>query len=93
MSIFFNLSDEIKNKIKKLSKKDPILKKAIYKKINEIIDDEESISHYKFLKYEFQKIQRVHILKCFVLTFIYDKEKKHVLFLDFDHHDKIYKKK
>jgi len=36
--------------------------------------------------------KRVHIDKSFVLTFKYFKEKKYILFQDFDHHDNIYKK-
>jgi mRNA-degrading endonuclease RelE of RelBE toxin-antitoxin system len=93
MCLSFRISDQIKNKIKKTYKKDSVLKKAIYNKINEIKNStEKNILHYKFLKYDLQKIQRVHILKKYVLTFIYFKNKKHILFLDFDHHNKIYKK-
>jgi mRNA-degrading endonuclease RelE of RelBE toxin-antitoxin system len=88
----YNISDELKYKIKKISKKDISLKKVLYKKIKEIIDsNEKSILHYKFLKHDIQRRQRVHIKKHFVLIFKYFNEKKLVLFLDFDNHSKIYK--
>lgn len=92
MTLTFQISDSLKEKIIKL-KKDPFLKKVLYKKINEIIEsDDVTILHYKFLRHDKLKRQRVHILKSFVLTFVYFKDKNHVLFLDFDHHDNIYKK-
>lgn len=91
MVLEYTISKKLMQKINKLSKKDVSLKKAIFNKINEIIDsDEITILHYKFLKYDSEKRQRVHIKKHFVLTFIYLKENA-VVFLDFDHHDKIYK--
>ncbi len=91
MTFSFEISDFLKEKIIKL-KKDPVLKNAIYKKINEIIDsDEFTILHYKFLRYDKLNRQRVHILKSFVLTFVYLKKEKHIIFLDFDHHDNVYK--
>jgi mRNA-degrading endonuclease RelE of RelBE toxin-antitoxin system len=92
MTLSFEISDFLKSKIIKLNK-DPVLKKVIYKKINEIINsDEFTILHYKFLRHDKLNRQRVHILKSFVLIFVYLKKENHIIFLDFDHHDNIYKK-
>lgn len=68
-------------------------KKAIIinKKIKEIINnDNNSIDRYKNLKYDLKNLKRVHIDKHFVLIFEVDKEKNFILFLNFDHHDKVY---
>lgn len=87
----FDLTDELKIKIRKLLRKDREKVEIINKKIKEIINnDNESIERYKNLRYNLKHLKRVHIDKHFVLTFKVDKEKKFILFEDFDHHDKIY---
>jgi len=89
----FNLSDELKFKIKKLVKKDKKKVEIINKKIKEIIScDLDSINNYKNLKYNMKEFKRVHIEKSFVLTFKVDIKNNFILFVDFDHHDNIYKK-
>lgn len=87
----FDLSDELKLKIKKLLKKDKKKVEIIKKKIKEIINStNESIDHYKNLRYNLKKYKRIHIDKHFVLIFEVDKENNYILFVDFDHHDKVY---
>lgn len=87
----FDLSDELKLKIRKLVKKDKKKAEIINKKIKEVINsDFESIDHYKNLRYDLKNFKRVHIDKHFVLTFKVDKEKNFILFEDFDHHDNVY---
>ena len=87
----FDLTDELKIKIRKLLKKDKVKVEIINKKIKEIIgNDGESIERYKNLRRDLKHLKRVHIDKHFVLTFRVDKEKNFILFEDFDHHDKIY---
>ena len=87
----FDLTDELKLKVRKLIKKDKTKAEIINKKIKEIINNnEESIQKYKNLKYELKDLKRVHIDKHFVLTFKIYKENNFILFIDFDHHDKIY---
>ncbi|MEI8363973.1 MAG: addiction module toxin RelE [archaeon] len=89
----YDLSDNLKDKIKKLSKKDPLLIDILYKKINEIISQTpETIEHYKNLRNELSNRMRVHIGKSHVLTFVYYKQDNFILFWDFAHHDEIYKK-
>lgn len=87
----FNLSDELKIKIKRLLKKDKKKVEIINKKIKQIINsDEDSINHYKNLKHDSKDLKRVHIDKHFVLTFKVNIKDNFILFADFDHHDNIY---
>ena len=87
----FDISDELKIIIKKLSKKDKKRVEIINKKIKEIINcDHTSINHYKNLRYDLKEFKRVHIDNNFVLTFKVDLTNNFILFVDFDHHDKIY---
>ena len=87
----FDLSDELKIKIRKILKKDKEKVEIINKKIKEVVNnDSNSIERYKNLRHELKHFKRVHIDKHFVLIFKVDKEKNFILFEDFDHHDKIY---
>ena len=94
MVLTFNISEELENKIEKQVTKDKKLSQELYKKIKEIIDnDDQTIEYYNNLRYSFSDRKRVHVGKYFVLIFKYIQEKKHLIFLDFEHHDKIYKRK
>ena len=87
----FDFSDELKVKIKKLSKKDRKKLEILYKKVSEIIsNDEKTIDRYKNLRYDLKTLKRVHIDKHFVLTFRVIKDDNFVLFVDLDHHDNVY---
>jgi len=89
-----DFSDKLKAILKRMYKKDRRKYQILMKKIEQITDsDEFTIEHYKNLRYGMKDKKRVHIDKNFVLTFRYVKEKGFVLFLDFDHHDNIYKRK
>lgn len=88
----FNLSDDLKFKIRKLVKKDKKRVQIINKKIKQIIScDKDSINHYKNLRNELKEFKRVHIDNSFVLTFKVDIINNSIFFVDFDHHDRIYK--
>ncbi len=88
----FDLSDELRIKLSKLVKKDKKRVEIINKKIKEIINrDKETIQHYKNLRHDLSEYKRVHIDEHFVLAFKIDLARKFVLFVDFDHHDLIYK--
>jgi len=90
----FDLTDELKLIIRKLIKKDKKKVEILNKKIKEIINcDNNSIQHYKNLRHDLKEYKRVHIEGSFVLTFKVDLVNNFILFADFDHHDKIYKKK
>ena len=89
----FNLSDDLKLIIRNLAKKDKKRVEIINKKIKQIINsDKDSINHYKNLRHDLKDYKRVHILGSFVLTFKVDIVDNFILFVDFDHHDKIYGK-
>ena len=90
----FNLTDEFKLIIGKLAKKDKKRSEIINKKIKQVINsDSASIQHYKNLKHDLREFKAVHIDSSFVLVFKVDVAKNFILFVDFDHHDKIYKKR
>ncbi len=93
MSLKHDFSEILKEKIKRLFKKDRRRYEILMKKIEQITDsDENTIEHFKNLRHDLKDRKRVHIDKSFVLTFKYDKEKNFILFLDFDHHDNVYKR-
>ena len=93
MPFEYDFSPKLKRIIQKLVKKDKQRAGIIYAKVKEIVNsDENTIEHYKNLRYDLSSQKRVHIDKSFVLTFSFDKKKKFLLFLDFDHHDNIYKR-
>ena len=90
----FDLTDNLKLIIKKLVKKDKKRVEIINKKIKEIVNcDNISIQHYKNLRHDLKEFKRVHIDSSFVLVFKVDLYNSFILFVDFDHHDKIYSKK
>ena len=90
----FDLTDELKLIIRKLVKKDKKKVEIINKKIKEIINsNKDSINHYKNLRHDLSEYKRVHIDRNFVLVFKVDLFNNFILFVDFDHHDKVYKKK
>ena len=90
----FDLIDGLKLIIEKLAKKDKKRSDIINKKIKQIINsDSVSIQHYKNLRHDLKEFKVVHIDSSFVLVFKVDIGKNFILFVDFDHHDKIYKKR
>ena len=94
MMFDFDLTDELKLIIRKLVKKDKKKVEIINKKIKEIINsNKDSINHYKNLRHDLSEYKRVHIDRNFVLVFKVDLFNNFILFVDFDHHDKVYKKK
>ena len=76
--------------LNKLSKKDKVAYEMVLNKIDEIKNSAD-VGHYKNLQYDMKNRKRVHIIKSFVLVFSYDKESNTISFLDYDHHDNIYK--
>lgn len=88
-----DFSEELKEIMKKLFRKDKRRYDILMKKVEEIAkSDEISIEHYKNLRHEFSNLKRVHIDKSFVLLFSYDREKKFITFTNFGHHDDIYER-
>ena len=78
MAFSFELSEELKQQIAVLARRDKKTVEIINKKVKEIINcNEETIEHYKNLRYELKDYKRVHIAKSFVLFFqVFKKEKR-----------------
>lgn len=74
--------------LKKISKKDKILYESVLKKIEEIIQSSD-VEHYKNLRHDLKDKKRVHVGP-FVLVFKYMQNENKIVFLDFDHHDRVY---
>lgn len=83
------VSDACEKSVERLCKKNPVLRGALEKKMNEIMQNPQ---HYKPLKYDLAGERRVHIMKSFVLKFEIDEPNKVVRFIFFGHHDEAYKK-
>lgn len=93
MAFEYDINNKLKEKIRKLTKKDRHRAEILYKKINEIANSGNlEIDHYKNLRHDLSEMKRVHIDKSFVLTFKVEKKNNKIRFIDFDHHDNIYKK-
>ena len=76
--------------LNKLFKKDKSRYEQVMNKIEEIINSSD-VEHYKNLRYDLSDKKRVQIGH-FVLVFSFIKSENKIIFLDFDHHDVIYKK-
>ena len=75
--------------IEKICKKNSVLREALEKKMNEVVQNPQ---HYKPLKYDLAGERRVHIMKSFVLKFEIHEVTKTVEFIAFDHHDDAYRR-
>jgi len=73
----------------KLCRKNPVLRRALQNKMEEIAENPQ---RYKPLKYDMAGERRVHILKSFVLRFQIHETTKTLEFIAFDHHDDAYKR-
>ena len=85
----WEVSEHLKEVMKKTSSKDKSLYNQLLKKINEIINCYD-VDHYKNLRYNLKDSKRAHIGH-FVLVFQYNSQTDTINFDDLDHHDKIYK--
>ncbi len=86
----YEISPYLQKTLNKLSKKDKNLYEQVLKKIEDVINSSD-VEHYKNLRYDMKDKKRVHIGH-FVLVFQLIKSENKLKFLDFDHHDVIYRK-
>ncbi|MBR9706805.1 MAG: addiction module toxin RelE [Candidatus Diapherotrites archaeon] len=94
MSFEFDLTDQLRDTIKKLKKKDPKRVEILKKKIKEVVNhDHDTISHYKNLQHDLKEFKRVHVDRSFVLVFKVFENENFALFDRLEHHDKVYTKK
>lgn len=84
----FEIKPELQKKLSKLFKKNRNAYEAVISKINEIANSDPE--HYKNLRYKLKELKRVHIGH-YVLVFCHDKNDDILSFIDYDHHDNIYK--
>ncbi len=84
----FEIKPSLKKKLLKIKKKNPLQFKAVRNKIDEVV---RTPHHYKNLRHDLKDLKRVHI-GSFVLIFSVDKSERCVHFIDFEHHDTIYKR-
>ena len=90
MTFNFIISPKLEPLLDKLARRDKALAIAVRKKINQIINsDETSIQHFKNLRGDRSDYKRVHI-GSFVLTFQIKEDT--IIFKRFTHHDKAYKR-
>ncbi len=87
----YEIKPELEKILQKLKKKDPVSHNAVIKKIREVVNCEDP-DHYKPLRYDMKNKKRVHPTSSFVLVFEYNKQQQSISFLDYDHHDNVYKK-
>ena len=87
----FEIEANLKRILSKLFKKEKRRYDILMSKMDEVLTCE-NVEHYKNLRKPLQQFKRVHINSNFVLVFKYNKKTDMVIFYDFDHHDKIYKK-
>ncbi len=86
----YELSPYLEKVLKKLFRKNRSLYEQVMKKIEEVMTSSD-VEHYKNLRHNMKDKKRVYIGH-FVLVFKFIKNEKKIIFLDFDHHDKIYSK-
>ena len=84
----FEVSENLQEILKKISKKSKSLHGQVLGKIDEIINAYD-VEHYKNLRYNMKDCKRAHIGH-FVLVFRFNKQIDTIYFEDFDHHDRIY---
>ena len=87
----FEIESNLRKTLSKLYRKEKRRYDLIMNKIEKILTSK-NVDRYKNLRKPLQRFKRVHINSNFVLVFKYDKAQDLVIFYDFDHHDKIYKK-
>ena len=89
MRYSYEISKRLEGELGKLQTKNKKRFEIILKKMKEILVNPH---HFKPLQHEMKGVRRVHIDKSFVLVYEVIEADNKVIFWDFDHHDKIYKK-
>ena len=84
----YDIEDGLKRTLGKLYKKNMHTYERIMNKMQDILEEP---NRYKHLRHDKKGECRVHI-GSYVLTFEINENKRLVVFLDYDHHDKIYKR-
>jgi len=80
-------TNECQRQVKKLTIKNSALEHALREKVKQIL---ENPYHFKPLGNVMAGMRRVHIMKCFVLTYDIDESRHAVILKRFTHHDEAY---
>ena len=88
MPFKIEVTKEFENTYKKIAKKEKETKKAIDKKVEQII---ENPFRFKPLRKPLQGLRRVHIMKSFVFIYSINENEKIITIKEYGHHDNIYK--
>ena len=92
MPFGYDYSDEVEEALVKIGKKDKTKSEIILKKIEEIVQrNQTTIEYYKNLRNELSDYKRVHVAKSFVIMFKVYKKENFILFDKIKHHDDAYK--
>jgi mRNA-degrading endonuclease RelE of RelBE toxin-antitoxin system len=87
----YDISDVLRAKLVKLSRKDKVLASIFYKKVQEITNrDEKTINYYKNLRSPLNEYKRIHLTSNYILLFAVTG--KHLVFVDIRHWDDIFGK-
>ncbi len=89
MSYILEISDKLKKIFAKIKKRDKFHAEILKRKIRQILDNP---YQFKPLRGNMKGARRAHIGKSFVLTYEITENDKIIRLLDYDHHDKIYRK-
>lgn len=91
MSLPFDISPKLEEILNKLGRRDRTLAIAVRKKIQQIIASDSATINERFknLRHDLSNLKRVRI-GSFVLVFRV--KRNSIVFEDFDHHDRIYKR-
>ena len=88
----FDLSDDFRKSLEKLSKKDKKLSLEFNNKIKEIISrDSEIVDFYKNLRGNMSEFKRVHVRNWFVVIFKVYKKENLIRFIKLGHRKDAYK--
>ena len=90
----FDMDEGLRALLRKLARKDPVLREAVFKKVSEIIfRNKQTIAVYKNLRHDLHQYKRVHITAQYVLIFSVDTTQNMIHFIELGHRDSVYKKK
>lgn len=87
----YDFSDKLRKRLDKLGSRDKVLALIFKKKVEEVVNkDKHTINSYKNLKSPQNEYKRIHLTGSFVLLFIADLNRNHIVFVDIVHWDKAY---
>ena len=87
LSYSIECSPDFEDDLKKLSRKNPVFRNAVDKKVRLIAQNPQA---FKPMRSPLQGFRRVHIMKSFVLLYRIKENEKIVVLTKLEHHDSVY---